>query len=202
MLRLDLITLYRTQSPFIRIRLPVDVDPQPENPPISTDQTVIPGNAAIFNATVTPLLGPFNFPITLSATGLPSGATVTFSPQTATPGTTATLITMTVQTDVNQGLLHRKGPFRGGTVAITLLLVPFTRRLWQRPRKVKILHQMTLAITVLLCVVALASIAGCGAETGFFAESQQSYTNRVMGTAIGSNGYVLQQCTNVTLTLQ
>lgn len=167
----------------------------------STSQTVIPGKSATFDFALSPLLGPFNFPIALSATGLPPGATVTFSPQTVTPGTNPSSFTMTVQTAVSQGLLNRKGAFGGGTLAFAFLLLPFRRRL-RRAGKMKMLHRMTMAVVVMFSVVALGSIAGCGTDSGFFAQPQQNYTITVTGTATGANGYVLRHSTNVTLTVQ
>jgi sugar lactone lactonase YvrE len=180
----------------------ITLTPQPTNPAGSTGQTVIPGNAATFDATLTPLLGPFNFPITLSATGLPPGATVTFSPQTATPGTTATNLTMTVHTAVNQGLNHRKETFGGGTVAIALLLLPFTRRLPWCMRKRNMLRPMKLTVALLACTATLASITGCGTGTGNLPQPQQDYTIMITATAPGSGGYALQHTANVTLSVQ
>ena len=180
----------------------ITLTPQPNNPAGSTDQTVIPGKAIPFDVALTPLLGPFNFPIVLSATGLPPGATVTFSPQTVTPGTTTSSSTITIQTAVNQGSLHRGLPIGGGAMAFALLLLPFTRKLRQRAAKLKRLHQTTLALTLLLCAAALGSITGCGTDTGFFAQPQQNYTITVTGTATGSNGYALQHSTTIKLTVQ
>jgi hypothetical protein len=180
----------------------ITLTPEPTNPTGSADQIVIPGKAVTFDFALTPLLGPFNFPIVLSATGLPPGATITFTPQTVPPGTTGTDLTLTVQTAINQGLLHHKGAFGGGTVAFALLLVPFTRRLQWRARQRKMVRPMKLAVALLACAAALGSITGCGTDTGFFAQPQQNYTIMVTGTAAGSNGYVLQHTVNVRLSVQ
>jgi hypothetical protein len=180
----------------------ITLTPQPNNPAGTTNQTVIPGKALTFDVALAPLLGPFNFPIVLSASGLPPGATVTFPPKTVTPGTTPSTSTMTIQTVVNQGSLHRGLPIGGGSIAFALLLLPFTRKLRQRATKLKRLHQTTLALTLLLCAAALGSITGCGTDTGFFAQPQQNYTITVTGTATGSNGYALQHSTTIKLTVQ
>lgn len=176
--------------------------PQPNNPSGSTNQTVIPGKSATFDFALTPLPGPFNFPIVLSATGLPPGASVTFSPQTVTPGTNPSAFTMTVQTAVNQGLMHRGRTIGGGSVAFALLLLPFTRRIRTLAKEMKRLQRMTLLSAMLLCVVLLGSITGCGTDTGFFAQPQQSYNITVTGAATATNGYVLQHSTSVTLSVQ
>ena len=178
----------------------ITLTPQPAG---STTQTVVPGKAVTFDVALAPLLGPFNFPIVLSATGLPPGATATFSPQTVTPGITPSNSTMTIQTMVNQGSLHRGRSMSGGATAFALLLLlPFTRKLRQRATKLKRLHRTTLALTLLLCAAALGSITGCGTDTGFFAQPQQNYTITVTGTAAGSNGYALQHSTTIKLTVQ
>jgi hypothetical protein len=180
----------------------ITLTPQPSNPAGSTDQTVVPGRAVSFAFALTPLLGPFSFPIALSATGLPPSATVTFTPQNATPGSGPTSFSMSVQTAVNQGSLDHRRSMGGGAMAFALLLLPFTPTLRRRARRLKRLNQTTLAITLLLCAAALGSITGCGADTGFFAQPQQKYNIIVTGTAAGSNGFVLQHSTTVTLTVQ
>ena len=180
----------------------IALTPQPNNPAGSTNQTVIPGKAVTFNFALTPLLGPFNFPIALSATGLPPTATVTFTPQIATPGTNPTAFTMTVQTVANQGSLHHEHSIGSGVITFALLLLPFTRKLRQRAQHIKWLQGMSLAVALLLCAGALGSITGCGTDTGFFAQPQQNYNITVTGTAAGSNGFALQHNTTVTLTVQ
>jgi sugar lactone lactonase YvrE len=180
----------------------IALTPQPNNPAGSTDQTVIPGKAVTFNFALTPLLGPFNFPIALGAAGLPPAATVTFTPQSATPGTNPTSFTMTIQTAANQGSLHHEHSVGGGAITFALLLLPFTRRLRQRARRIKRLHGMSLAVALLLSAGALGSITGCGTDTGFFAQPQQNYNITVTGTAAGANGFILQHSAIITLTVQ
>jgi hypothetical protein len=95
----------------------ITLTPQPNNPAGSTSRTVIPGKAVTFKFALTPLLGPFNFPITLSAAGLSPAAIATFTPQTLTPGTNPTSFTMTIQTAANQGSLQHKRSMGGGAQA-------------------------------------------------------------------------------------
>ncbi|MFZ0279645.1 MAG: Ig-like domain repeat protein, partial [Candidatus Sulfotelmatobacter sp.] len=52
----------------------------------TTAVPVAPGGAATIDITVPPLGGAFDGVVTLSATGLPPGATATFNPPTVTPG--------------------------------------------------------------------------------------------------------------------
>ena len=59
--------------------------------------SVIPGATATYTVSLNPLFG-FTDAITLSATGLPTGASVSFNPASITPGTSST---MTVTTSAN-----------------------------------------------------------------------------------------------------
>lgn len=59
--------------------------------------TVQEGGSVMVTITVPPLGGAFNSVVTLSATGLPAGATATFNPPTVTPGSTGATSVMTIQ---------------------------------------------------------------------------------------------------------
>jgi sugar lactone lactonase YvrE len=176
----------------------ITLTPQPGNPAGSTNQTVIPGQAVTFDFALTPLAEPFTFPITMSATGLPPGATAIFKPQTVTPGGSATGFTMTVQTIL--GALPHENPFgKGSGVVLAMLLLPFSARLRRRARKLRL---ATLVLALFVSVAALGSITGCGTNTGFFGQQQKDYTITVTGTATGTNGFTLQHSTTVVLTVQ
>ena len=57
---------------------------------------VNPGDSAVYTVLLSGLVIPFNSPVTLSATGLPPGATVTFATPTYVPGLGPTTTTMTI----------------------------------------------------------------------------------------------------------
>lgn len=172
--------------------------PQPSNPGGSVDQTVAPGGAATFHFTIQPLNGPFSFPITLSATGLPSGATVTFSPSTVTLGASPAQFSMTIQTARSTSMLfERMNGVTGSTMAFALLILPFARR-----RKIGTMRPLLLALVGFGSFLGMLTLSGCGTESGFFGQPQHSYTIQVMGTATGSTGATLQHVTSVTLTVQ
>ena len=63
----------------------------------ATPVPVAPGGTATIDITVPPLGGAFNNVVTLSATGLPPGATATFDPPTVTPGSAGAPTVMTIQ---------------------------------------------------------------------------------------------------------
>jgi hypothetical protein len=59
--------------------------------------TVAQGGTVAIKVTVPPLGSAFNRPVTLSATGLPPGATASFNPTTVTPGAAGAPTVMTIQ---------------------------------------------------------------------------------------------------------
>jgi parallel beta-helix repeat protein len=61
--------------------------------------TVVRGNSAGFTVSVNPLGGPYNSPVALSCSGLPSGSACAFSPQTAQPGSSGSTVNLTITTD-------------------------------------------------------------------------------------------------------
>jgi hypothetical protein len=165
-------------------------------------QTVQPGQAANFAFTLSPQSGSFNLPITLSATGLPPGATVTFTPQTLTLGVSPSSFTMTIQTAVTGASVHSNFPgigYGGGTISLGLLLLPFSRSL---RRKARSMGSLTLCAALLLSFAAIAGLVGCGTGSGFFAQPVQTCTINVTGTATSAGQATLQHSSSVTLTVQ
>lgn len=163
------------------------------------NQTVEPGATASYAFNVQPIAGSFNFPIAFSATGLPAGATVTFTPQTVTPGTTSANFTVAIQTAATSALLAPHDLFGKGTIALSLLLLPFSG--WTR-RRLRGIRQLTLCMALLLSLAAIGGLAGCGSGSGFFGQPPQTYTVSIVGTATGVGGATLQHSTSVMLTVQ
>jgi hypothetical protein len=166
-------------------------------------QSLEPGQAATYPLNLLPVGGPFTLPITLSAIGLPPGATVTFTQQVVTLGASPVGVTMTIQTAASGASLHRGGFFGtaygNGTIALGLLL-PFS--CWTR-RKARGRRWLTLGAAMVLSLAAIGGLTGCGTGSGFFGQSQQSYTVTVFGTATGAGGATLQHSMAViTLTVQ
>jgi sugar lactone lactonase YvrE len=162
-------------------------------------QTVIPGDIATYSFNLSPIGGPFSFPVTLSATGLPPGATVVFTPNPVIIGGSPATFTMAMQTAKPLAMLHRKSFYGGSTIAFGLLLLPFSRRFRHKARRIR---PLSLCIALILSFAAISSVTGCGTSSGFFGENQQSYTITVIGTATGTGGVVLQHSTQVTLIVQ
>ena len=65
---------------------------------VPSTATVTAGQAAHYQVSVTPQSGPFANAVTLGCSGLPQGASCTFSPATVTPGASAVQVALTVTT--------------------------------------------------------------------------------------------------------
>jgi hypothetical protein len=165
----------------------------------SSSQTVVPGQAATYVLNLLPVGGTFTFPITLSATGLPPGATATFTPQAITIGASPATVAMTIQTAASSASLHRRDLYGGGVLALSLLL-PFSR--WTRSR-IRGMRPLTLCAALIFSLAAIGGLSGCGSGSGFFAQPPQTYTINVTGTAVGTGGAILQHSISaITLTVQ
>jgi hypothetical protein len=110
---------------------------------------------------------------------------------------------MAIHTAATGASLHSNGFFgtgyRNGTIALGLLLLPFSRSL---RRKVRGMRPLALSAALILSCVAIGCLTGCGSGSGFFGQPQQNYTIKVLGTVTGSGGATLQHSWTVTLTVQ
>ena len=64
------------------------------------------------------------------------------------------------------------------------------------------MKRISLCACVLLSFALIAGLSGCGTDSGFFGQPQQTYTINVIGTATGTGVVVLQHTTTVTLTVE
>ena len=88
-----------------------------------TSQTVVPGEGTTYTATVTPLSG-FTGTVAFSVTGLPSGATASFSPESvATSGSTTLTIATTPATPAGSHALTIRGTSGPSTSTVDVTLV-------------------------------------------------------------------------------
>jgi hypothetical protein len=160
-------------------------------------QNVQPGAVAQFNIVVAPLGGSFNNLVTLSATGLPAGAQVSFLPSAVIPGSAGATSVMSIQTSTGLARLALPESQRQSSLPLLALLagVPLLglagslRRLRQSSRR-----WVLLGLTALTILPVLA-LSGCGG--GYFGPAPQTYTVNVAGTS-----GALQESTTVALTVQ
>lgn len=161
-------------------------------------QTVVPGGSATYQFTVSPI-GASTFPaaITLSATGLPAGATYAISPSTIASGAGATNMTLTVTVPQTVATMERPAGSwgnRSASFALALLLLPLVGRV-RRIRKR--LGALMLLVCLLLGGLGATSLMGCGGNNGFLGQPQKSYTITVVGTS-----GALTHSTTVALTVE
>jgi N-acetylneuraminic acid mutarotase len=133
--------------------------------------TVYPGGTANFNLILTPV-GGSTFPtaITFTATGLPAGATATFSPSTVNAGAGATNVTFAVQTQSESpaaAMLHQPGKNRnqpgsltGGLLCLLFLPLAAVAR-WRKTAK-HLARHASLMIWLLILAGITAAATGCG----------------------------------------
>jgi hypothetical protein len=166
----------------------------------STSVTVSPGGKAVFTLAVTPASGTtLATPVTFSVSGLPTGATGTFSPATVAAGSGATIVTLTVDVPSDSASLPQSGRSERQLLAASfgLLVLPLVSLLRKKGRGVQTWMGM---IVLGLAATALIS-GGCGggkSSGGGGTKGQpQSYTLTITATS-GS----LSKATTVTLTVQ
>jgi hypothetical protein len=162
-------------------------------------QNVEPGQIASYAFSMQPIAGASTFPITLSATGLPVGATVTFTPQTITLAASPANFTIAIQTAATGASLAPHGLFGKGMIALSFILLPFSA--WTR-RRLRHARSLPLCLALLLSLAAIGGLTGCGSGSGFFGQPAQTYTVNIVGTATGAGGATLQHSTSVMLTVQ
>jgi uncharacterized repeat protein (TIGR02543 family) len=151
-------------------------------------QTVQPGGAATYTVNITPVNGSFTGVVTLSASGLPPGATASFVPPTVTPGTAGGTSQLTVQTAAPTTTASAKRfgwPLAAPALALIGIFLPGKRRR----------RWIALGVLLVASLGAVSALTGCGG--GFALANASNYTVTVTGT---SGAFV--QTTTVQLTVQ
>jgi sugar lactone lactonase YvrE len=148
-----------------------------------TSQTVNAGGAAAYQMVVAPLYGTYPASVTFAATGLPTGATATFSPTSIAANGGQQTVTMTVQTPAttaSRQAVPRPSAFRGLqplTLAFLLLLgIGGMRRHGRNLRRV-------FYLALLLIGGATTLMTGCGGYTKSTTQTPETYTITVTATS-------------------
>jgi subtilase family serine protease len=158
--------------------------------------TIGPGGTVEETVTVSPAggAGTFANAISFSASGLPAGATASFSPVSVPAGAGATTVTLTIQLPAATAARGFGGGLLGGLapISLALLLLPLAGRLRRGGKR--------LASVLLLAIAGMAAMAGfcgCAAVSGSLARSSQTYTVTVIGTS-----GTLSHSTTIALTVE
>jgi len=157
-------------------------------------QTVNPGDTTVYTVSLSGAGGvAFNSPVTLTATGLPPGATVTFGTTTYVPGVGPTPTSMTIVTSPTVAMVK---PTRGGSdIYYGLLLLPLLgiRRIRKKIRALP--RGIAYGLAALVVLAGLGAMTGC--QGGYFGGPPQTYVITVTGTS-----GTLSHSTTVTLTVE
>jgi hypothetical protein len=137
--------------------------------------TAAPGAVASYSFGLSPLNSSYMGPVSFTVSGLPAGATASFTPSTIAANGGATTVQMAVQTAAP--MAQSRGGALGRGMVLALLLVPFSMK---RTVRVK-LKGRTLLLVLLAGMTA--AVSGCGSSNGFLLQSPQTYTLTVSGTS-------------------
>jgi hypothetical protein len=161
-----------------------------------SSQTVQPGGTATYTLPMSPS-GGTTFPaaVTLSATGLPTGFTATFSPPSLAAGSSATSVVLTIQVPLTARLENRRQPGCGlPLVALGMLILPF---LGGVRHSRKWLRRLALIVILLAGAGGVTMLTGCGGGSSGSGSQPNTYNITVTATS-----GALSHSTNVTLTVQ
>jgi hypothetical protein len=150
-----------------------------------TSFTIAGGQSGTTTISVTPLNG-FNSAVSFNCSGLPSGASCSFSPPTVTPSDAPTSTTLTLTTIATTAANHRNsGPlFPGPMLAVALCCFG-----WKKRRHLQML------VLLAVSVVGLCLLNGCGGAT--FSSTQRAVISTVTVTATAGS---LQHTTTFSIT--
>jgi sugar lactone lactonase YvrE len=170
----------------------------------ATTQSVNPGQTAMFSFSLQPQGGVLNTPISLTASGLPAGATAVFTPAMIASGSGATSISLSIKTvPLTAANTPPSPPFRTPLLPISaaVFLLPVLRNKRLRARFGRMPRTLLSILFVLIAGAATLGLTGCGSG-GFFAQDPQPYTVTITATATGPANITLQHTTTVTLVIQ
>jgi hypothetical protein len=171
--------------------------------------TLLPGGTGVLSFTLAPSGGAtFSAAVTLSLSGLPSGATYLFTPATIAAGSGTTTVTLAIHVPLTTAVASplrirgngieiasssvapeplTKGDRNHGPVndyklapfGLAMLLLPFAGRLRRSARKLA--GAGTIAVLLIMAFAATVGISGCGG--GGFNQSPQTYSLTVTATS-------------------
>jgi len=147
----------------------------------NNNTTILPGTTVVYTLQVQPQVATtFLYNVSFAATGLPAGATATFSPATLPAGGSMTNITMTVKTATTAMNEPPPSPFERLPLALGFLLPLLgTRAVRRRLRQIP--PYLGVALFAVLSLAAIAGLSGCSGA-GLFAARKVPYSITVTAT--------------------
>lgn len=157
--------------------------------------TVSAGGTATYNLTIAPATGSVMPAVTLSASGAPTGSTVTITPQTISAGAGATNVTVAVQVPAATAAVRRTSLWALGFAlpGMGLLVLPF--RIGSRRGYLK---RARFPVLLLIALVSIGTLFGCG---GSSRTTPQPHSTNYTITVTATSGSV-SHSTSLTLTVQ
>jgi hypothetical protein len=164
-------------------------------------QTVAPGGTAVYSLPILPSSGS-SFPaaLTLTVSGLPTGATATVTPSAWVASTTTSdSWTLAANTALSGNTLlsiqlpyttaaAQPGSGMGGRLAarmapltLALLLLPFAGKLRRAGKRMG--RTISLLLLLVAGMAAMTGLTGCGSNSGFFSQPKQNYSVTVTVSA-------------------
>jgi hypothetical protein len=193
----DPVTASATSAPYAQTAADFSVASAAGMP---TTASILQGGTATYALVLTPLVTT-TLPagVVFSVTGLPVGATATFTPPSVAAGGATTPFILTINTPVIAAELHgqpRPTSRRYAPIATALLLLPLAG--FMRRKRLGITKLGSL-LTLLLLAVGTSTLTGCitNASSGYYGVVPHTYNLIVTGTS-GQ----LTRTTGLTLTVQ
>jgi hypothetical protein len=147
----------------------------------NNNTTILPGTTVVYTIEVQPQVATtFLYNVSFVPTGLPAGATATFSPATLAAGGSMTNITMTVNTAGTAMNEPPPSPFERLPLALGILL-PLLGTRAARRRLRQIPPYLGVALFAVLSLAAVAGLSGCSGA-GLFAARKVPYSITVTAT--------------------
>jgi hypothetical protein len=156
--------------------------------------SVVPGTTGSFSFNIAPLYNIYPGPVSFTLTGLPTGATYTFTPSSIAANGGPQNVTVTIF--IPAAVVRNSPPSRPGTAPLALaVLLPLLALSGLRHRR-----RWLGTLLMVVSIFAVGALSGCGSGTvgnGFFGQAPKTYPVVV---TINSGG--VQHTLNVTLQVQ
>ena len=164
----------------------------------AASESIYPGGTVTYTFNVAPQYGSYAGTMNFAISGLPSGITATFSPDSIPANGGSQSVTLTISdAALSSAASPPTGlPARLVPIALGLLLLPLAGagRMRKHGRRMRnIFYVLVLACSALSATI----LSGCGSGNGFFAQAPQNYNLTITATA-GS----VQKSATVTLNVQ